>query len=364
MGPHPEGEVLTVTRDGRVKRIVEPDATSESAKQPAAIVDEESFDFGVMDPLTRGRHVFTVRNDGDEPLRLQKGPTTCKCTLSKLAQNEVLPGGEAFVTLDWNTGRTQFYSHEAAIYTNDPATPVLRFRVHGTVRKLLGTIPEDFSLANLRPDKEHKAEIIVYSLVWNSFKIVAGHSSSDLLSWSIEDFDHETLDDATAAQRIKFTVPAGLPSGAFAERLQFTVRPADGEETTLDVPLTGRVPRRLAVMGSGVQSDGVIDLGQMYVGERLKKRFLLKVRDEDRDLIATHIKCEPEFVSAIILPYEGSTQDAGLSTLEIEVPRDAPPCSYLGVPMGTLHVDFDHPRIQSLDLKVKFAIVEQDRKEG
>src|SRR5688572_22921904 len=72
---------------------------------PQAVTDETEFDFGVMDPLTMGSHVFVIRNAGDAPLRLQAGPTSCKCTLSNVAQNEIPPGGSGEVRLEWNSGR-------------------------------------------------------------------------------------------------------------------------------------------------------------------------------------------------------------------------------------------------------------------
>jgi hypothetical protein len=69
-------------------------------------------------------------------------------------------------------------------------------------------------------------------------------------------------------------------------------------------------------------------------------------------------------VKAAVLPYDGKLADAGLLQLEVEIPADAPRCSYLGVPLGDLRIEFDHPRIRTLDLKIKFAIVGQNRKEG
>lgn len=358
---HPQGEVLTVTSGGRVKR--EQRSEIEANELPRAVVDARSFDFGTMDPLTMGHHAFMIRNEGQVPLQIQKGPTTCKCTLSSVGRNEIPPGEEATITLDWNTGRDRFYSHEATIYTNDPNDESIQLRVSGNVRQMLAATPKAVNFADLRPDQPTTAEVVVYSQVWDSFELVEGRASNDRVTWEVEAVSGGRLRDAKCAKVVRITLPADMPTGQFSEQIQFTIQPVDGEQTTLDLPMTGKVPRRLAVMGAGVTSNGVIDLGQIDTGKTLKKRFVLKVRDVDQDLIPTRIKCQPSFVSANIYPYEGATQSAGLSTLEIEIPKDAPACSYLGVPLGQLHIDFDHPRIRDLDLKLKFAVVEKTRKE-
>ncbi|MBM4092928.1 MAG: DUF1573 domain-containing protein, partial [Planctomycetes bacterium] len=64
----------------------------EAAPGPRVRVDNPTHDFGRMDPLTERSHTFVIRNIGDAPLRLEQGPTTCKCTLSGLSNRHVLPG--------------------------------------------------------------------------------------------------------------------------------------------------------------------------------------------------------------------------------------------------------------------------------
>ncbi len=355
---------LPVARNGRAMVVTSPSShvdhtlNSDSLGSPKAVISEASHDFGTMNPLTMGQHVFTIRNEGDAPLRLKKGPTTCKCTLSSLARNDVLPGQEVQVKLDWNTGRDEFYSHEATIFTSDPEHKQVHLRVHGKVRMQLGMIPKVPRFTNIRPDAPTTTEVVVYSQLWDKFELTSGTASNEGITWEVCDVAPTELDDATAAVRLRITIPAGMASGQLSERIQFAVKPAEADETTLNVPITGKVPRRLAVIGPSVGSDGIVDLGQVYKGESRKKRLLLKVRDEDLELVATRIKCEPDFISANVLPYAGSSKDAGLSTLEIELPDRAPACSFLGVPMGSLRIDFDHPRIQDLELKLKFAVLE------
>src|SRR5262245_1226983 len=68
----------------------------------AVVVNGERHDFGTMDRNGHGQHTFLLRNDGDEPLSLTTGQTTCKCTTFAAADDKVEPGKTAEVRLEWN----------------------------------------------------------------------------------------------------------------------------------------------------------------------------------------------------------------------------------------------------------------------
>src|SRR5688500_8060497 len=66
-----------------------------------AVVNGEMHDFGKMDRNAKESHAFIIRNEGDAPLKLEKGETTCKCTVSDLKGNSLAPGEETEVLLEW-----------------------------------------------------------------------------------------------------------------------------------------------------------------------------------------------------------------------------------------------------------------------
>ena len=54
-------------------------------------------------------------------LLLKKGETTCKCTISKVGDGEIPPGGEAHVELIWKAVAVNAeFRQTATITTNDP----------------------------------------------------------------------------------------------------------------------------------------------------------------------------------------------------------------------------------------------------
>ncbi|MEX0818041.1 MAG: DUF1573 domain-containing protein [Pirellulaceae bacterium] len=364
-----QGKKLEVTRRGswiyRGENEKEAIPRPPGDAPPKAIAPELVHDFGIMNPLTMGKHAFVVRNEGSGPLVLRKGPTTCKCTLSKLARNAIPPGEEGVVVLDWNSGRDIAYSHEATIYTNDPDQSELHFRITGTVRQRLGVVPSAVSFGGIEPNGQGQVDVILYSQVWDGFDVIGGDCSLDDVTWKVDAVTSSdaVLGDVLAARKVTLTTSDEMPQGYFSGQLRLDVKPAGGDPETLEIPIDGHVLRRLAVYGPAITVDGVIDVGQLDQGQAKKTRLVLKVRDPVQDLRVTHIATSPEFVKAAVLPYNGKNPGAGLMQLEVEIPADAPRCSYLGVPLGDLRIEFDHPRIPALDLKIKFAVVGQDRKD-
>jgi hypothetical protein len=368
---HPQGAVLAVSRDGVVTL---PSAVDAAAKAPTAgpaggtpraEVAETEHDFGTMNPLTMGRHTFRIRNTGDGPLQLRKGPTSCKCTLSRLRADALAPGEEAEVQLEWNTGRDPLYAHEAIIYTNDANNSSIRLVVRGLVRMRIAAVPAEAVMPAVEPGQSGRAELVVYSQVWDAFDAHQASSSLEGIRWRLEPADEATrrAHDATAACRLIVETPPDLPRGRFDHVLQLRIHPkgadpADepGEDEALDVVVRGEVQGRLAVFGKQIDDRGQVEFGAVSSADGGECRLLLKVRDEERDLRISRVKATPDFLQARLEPFQDKAE-LGLMQLVLSVPQGARVCSYLGAMAGQLRLEFDHPRIASLDLSVRLAVV-------
>jgi hypothetical protein len=263
--------------------------------------------------------------------------------------------------LAWNTGRDPIYRHYAEVHTNDPAKPTLLLVVQGKVRMRVGIDPRELIFPSLRPDEGGAAKAVIYSQVWDDLEFLEGVPSGDGIRWEVEQAGDDILRayEAKTAYDLVVHIPPGIPRGPFSELVRFRIKPgggADEEADFYEIPLRGEVLGRLAVIGPAVDENGVLDLGIVPRGRETKKRVMLKVRDEQKELRVTSVETVPEFIKVTFLPYKEN--DAGLSYLEFEVPSDAPSCSYRGQPYGHVFVAFDHPRLERLEMKVKVAIVE------
>lgn len=341
------------------------DAEAVNGGHAQAVLQSEHHDFGIMDPLTTAEKTFVIRNSGSRPLELQAGETTCKCTLSKISKDVVPPGDQAEVTLTWNTGRTRsFYSHSAKIHTNDPRRRTIDLRISGIVRTEFAAHPAEFVLPNVAPHATRKFSTVVFSESWSEVVVEDVVCSIEGATCSVRPADPAELEKlaATAGRQIEVELPAGMPSGYFQGTLRMLVgNPAfpAAEKQELELPIAGKVLRRLAVYGEGVEADGSVDLGILNRGSGCHRRLILKVRDEHPDLTVANIETSPKFVEAVMTPYQTEGQAGGLYRLELEIPEDAPACVYRGAELGAVTLRIDHPRIEDLTLKLRFAVIDK-----
>ncbi len=150
-----------------------------SGPQPKVGVPTTTYDFGTMDSTAPGRHDFTIRNDGEAVLTLQKGDTTCKCTLANLDKTEVQPGDSAVVTVEWH-GKdfTGPYRQTAGVLTNDPNRHRVAFTVTGRITSVLKAVPNELTVSSLTAGTQRDATIQLFCFKAGSFKI-AGYEFSD-----------------------------------------------------------------------------------------------------------------------------------------------------------------------------------------
>jgi hypothetical protein len=368
---HAPGVRLVRSLSGAVKPVAD-------GPLPRAVADEARFDFGVMDPLTMGGHTFVVRNRGDAPLLLEQGPTTCRCTLSETSRAPIPPGGSGMVKMEWNSGRkSRDFLQTADVYTNDPTRPRLRFQVTGLVRMELGADPPEIVFADTPPDESRRGEAVIYSQIHDSFSITGGEASLAGLTWRVEPADASLLEkyDALAAWRVIVDLPAGLPAGHFTHNLRLNVHvdrrlqagqssalPAEepSDPNAVELAITGKVLRRLAIYGAGIDGRGVVDLGFVPRGQGKTLRLIAQIRDPEPNVEFEPAEVEPSFLKVHIAPHSPQGDLRGLYRLEIEVPRDAPDCSYFAPRYGRIKIKPRHPRVEPVELKVNMAVTDID----
>jgi Protein of unknown function (DUF1573) len=327
---------------------------------PKVQLDKDEYNFGIMDPLTMGKHDFVLKNVGTAPLKLTVGPTSCKCTVSGLDKREIAPGEQAVVTLEWNTGRAPVYSHSATIYTTDPDRKSLDVRVSGKVRMQLGADVTELVLVDVKPSESAVAECFLYSQVWDDFEIQSLDSKLTGLTWELTKVQPGQAAEleAKAIQRLRVTIPAGGLASRFADTLRMQAKVAGEEQLqTLDLPIQGNVLGRYTLYGGDIVGDAV-QLGSIPWGRGKKTKLLIKIRDAELSLGDVQLEVTPSLLRAEFLPREGASA-LGLYDLHLELPAETAPCQFLGTPQGEVTIKTNHPRIGMLRFPVRFAVVEK-----
>jgi hypothetical protein len=106
-------------------------------------VEDRSYSLGTTPGGAYQRHSWVIRNGGSIPLKLRTHFTQDRCGFSLwLGQDYFVPaGGRLTVSLTCPTPRRSGapYSGHADVFTDDPDSPSVRFRVFGVTG--LSTVP-------------------------------------------------------------------------------------------------------------------------------------------------------------------------------------------------------------------------------
>jgi mono/diheme cytochrome c family protein len=93
-------------------------------KGPVISTDEELFPFGTIHQGDVKDHVFTIRNIGDDTLKISNTQSSCGCTTSMLDNNTIPPGGVGSLKATFNSsGKMGHVSKTIYIYSNDVTNP-------------------------------------------------------------------------------------------------------------------------------------------------------------------------------------------------------------------------------------------------
>jgi hypothetical protein len=327
---------------------------------PKAVTPRTEFKFEVMEMHSQGTYQFLIRNEGDAPLKLEVASTSCKCTAGTVDGQPIEPGESTFVAMTWNTGsQTRYYKQWATIKTNDPNRREISFYVEGPIRNDFRLDPETIELGEFIPGETKKVEAIIESDRNNTFEIARAVVSDPAFKVTTTPLEESELAarEMVRGFRFQIDVPQNLSKGDVNQVLQIALklRPESEEVQAYSIPIEGRVLGKIAVAGPNVNQWGWITFGAKPHGVGAKAKLKVVVRDEVGELKIAKQTVEPDFLKVELTPSKSS--DSGrVYDLVVEVPADAPPCAHRGDNMAKIHFQFDHPRIEKLDLKVDFSV--------
>jgi hypothetical protein len=341
--------------------------------QPRAEVDNETYNFGYMEQDLRGSHTFEIRNTGEAPLKLAKGKTSCKCTLSNLDHDTVQPGKSAKVVLEWTASDNDpIFRHSAIIRTSDPRRPHIELFIEGQVRRSHKLVPLDLRLPAISVGEGATAELDLYGYHGDKLTIkrqeytdpsLAGYFDLRTEEMPAEQVKQEK--GATAGKILHVTIKPGLPLGALHQRIRLWLDlPGD---PVVEIPIEGSVLGDISVVGprtgrgSWDSENNLLILGDVQgeTGAESKDLHLL-VKGEHRDNIELKVvDVRPNFLQVEFekpQPVEGA--EVVKIPFTVKVPRGAPPVDHsvtIGK-AGQIELETGHPTTPRLRIHVSFAV--------
>ncbi|MCA9121327.1 MAG: DUF1573 domain-containing protein [Planctomycetaceae bacterium] len=359
------GEVSSVAKSGLL-----PDDNEGIPK--AILVGDASNDFGVLHKDQSKSYSFTVRNDGDADLHIEKQTVSCSmCVQTTFETAKVRPGEEVKIPVTLTARKPGPELSEALeVRTNDPSHDVIRFELIAYVSEAAGASVSELALGTVSTDQGTNATFRVYGFNEQPLEILeckmqAG-DRTEFFDWQISDLSPEAVKEgqrhAVFGKEVKVQVKPGLPVGPVDQN--FTIVARSGEEVIINLPVSGRVTGDVSIIGGSTFSpeNSLLSIGRLLAGEGASVKLHLMVKgDHQEDVKVTVGECQPaEYLSATI--GEPKTMQSGrarLIPLNIEVSKDAPPVNHLGgerSSVGKIVLQTTHPTAKELTLFVRFAV--------
>ena len=366
---------------------------SRSGPQPKAVFDGD-YDFGRMEVGEERAHVYTIHNEGQAPLTIENGGTTCQCTVSdmKTGETRTIAPGESFdIKLTWKpTAQAENFSKGADFFTNDSAHMKIPLRILGMVAPRVATYPEkDWYMASISDDKPGVFTGSIISPVVDHFQITAVECRSPLLSAEVLPVDSEllTMHHGLCGYQIRMTLKPEMPLGPF--RYPVTIKtdlperrvdavggdskdPGDSKERTSkegDLNEPGK-SIQIEVIVEGVHRGPIQPVGREWVDDKMaitmgsfeaavgkKVRLTLFVKNppaEGFELTAPAI-CTPDTLKTEIQREEKSTGTHVRYFLAVEFPPGAPRGVHREEDPGRIRLQTNHPHARDVEFLVFFS---------
>lgn len=346
--------------------------------QPKAVISEKQFDFGRIDSSTEGYHEFVITNEGEAPLELALGKTSCSCTLSELSVRTVMPGKSVKIRIKLKPKRKKGPFREwAIIKTNDRTNRENKFWIQGEVLGLLRAEPRRFNFGDVVFHETKTVEIKLLSYVKNVDQLeIQEHSFvnktlAPFFKVRIKPLAADQLGDprATSGCLIALTVDPHqeggslMPVGYIRQSLRVQTNiPGETKPTTIGI--NGTVRSDLFISGNSFNPvTSVLIFGSGLMNSKQVEKFLdISAQGPYRDKMKLNItSVTPKWIVTELQESQFKNSKFKQFRLLVAIPESSPAANFQGPDkekMGKIVIETTHPDIKTLEIYLNFSVVE------
>ncbi|MCS7306410.1 MAG: DUF1573 domain-containing protein [Thermoguttaceae bacterium] len=350
---------------------------------PKLVVENTEHNFGVLDADVTRRHAFVFRNEGEGPLTLTAGTTTCRCTLLDLRQTEIPPGSSTEVVIEWNTkNQSGPYRQTATVYTNDPKHPEVILTILGEVRAALKVSPPELVFRNIRVGESISGEAKIVSYITQNFQIISHQWEATSNGTNLPQFDvsitplsEEQLKEPSPASEASSSGSQVQPRsgvlvqirskpfsnmGSFFQKL--VLKTNQPQNPQVEIPVEVTVVSDISIFGPGWnEKTGILSFLPIRRGQQAERKLNLTCRGPlSKEVRYQIVSVEPKFLQVELgTPNVLRDGQASLTPIVVRIPPNVEPVSYLGgdhYPLGQILISSTHPQVPQLEIKVRFAV--------
>ena len=329
---------------------------------PKADVNQLEYDFGRIEVGEEGEFDFVIRNDGEAPLRVKKGPTTCQCTVSAVDKDLIEPGGTVKVTLKWKpTAPAEMFDKGAVIFTNDPENSKIQLKIVGMVVLRLLVLPEgNWQLPDLKESEPTKFIGKIGSTLDKEFEVTGFEYGNPLVTAEAVKLTEEEIADSRVMSSgfdIKVSVPPKMPVGSFAIPLKIKTSLRDkktDEPVDVDVTLTGYRRGPVRVVGKEwIEDRAAIVMGSFDVAVGRKVTLSLMIKETPKEGIEfSEIKTDPPGLQVKLEKDEKFTGSMSRYLMTLDYPAGSARETRREENAGSIKIKTSHPEAPELEFTV------------
>lgn len=109
---------------------------SQENKSPKIFCEGSSYNFGTVINTKIIKHTFIIKNIGDDVLKIDKVRVSCGCTIIKIKDKSILPGGKTELKVELDLSDTEGEQFkDILIESNDPDTKFYKLYLKGITTK-------------------------------------------------------------------------------------------------------------------------------------------------------------------------------------------------------------------------------------
>lgn len=323
---------------------------SKTGPWPKVVAPETTLSFGRMELYEEREHRFEIRNEGEVPLELSTGKSTCQCTLFSLESKTVAPGESTWLRVKWRPkSRDNTFRHGGPVFTNDPENEQLYFAVQGGVDAPIEVRPEElWDVGAVSDSRPGLITVMAGSRIHKDFKIESIDTASEFVTFEINPMTPEMLlrDNYVGGYAIDFTVSSEIPSGRFSTMVTMNVEHARGPvQSKLTAVKRGSI-RILPAPGTVFDPDDMtVRFGQFAAsaGRTLRLQLIVDEKDMTEPFRLQIAKAEPSFLEFKLEPVGESTSTVKRYWLTLTIPPGKPRTSLTFDQPGSLELSTNHP---------------------
>ena len=337
------------------------------------VVNDVEKDFGMVKFESEHTHNFIIRNDGKEPLEIEKLKVSCSlCVKTDLDRAKIEPGEEYPLKVDIVARKVGSQFHETVeLRTSDPDQPNVRLHLKAIIGSAARFDVDGLSMGDIPAVEGAEKRCRLYGYFSDEIEIVdpgfASPLKRDFIKFEIEKLNIDELDDVdefvTAAYDVIVRVEPGIPVGPLRQTLTLVARVEGQDDMPLDLPIQGQVAGDLKFIGPSEFSAEYtyLSIGRVKQGDTRTYKMQVLVKGDHRDDVELSIETvDPsEALTATLGEPNKDAPGIVLHPLTITVREDAPSLNRLGTATakpGQIVIKTTHPTAKEMVLLIRLAI--------